>query len=801
MTPPPPGPRQRKTQRRNVRPRQSAGPQLPPPEAPAIEPISQRQTIPKGTTPATRKQTLEDGGWKLAAPEDATAATRPLGAASLQNLDPQPEAKASPRAQSIAPTPEAGLAGRLPCAEADSGTQSIASAQLPAAPLVCVAAALEAVASELTIPKPKPQLKRTAPEAGAPAAPPVAIALEVAPVQPRASAGDKLSSHRSSSGPPKTAMPGGWELSDARVAPERNEVPRLLTAAAASLPVEPAVPLDKKEVAAKATTPDTHEPAKPETPVPPAQPEPPISEEQMVQEVPAVQPAKPVAGQQPQPPPPPSRMIPPVFVVMISSELAPVAKVGGLGDVVYGLSRELEKRGNAVEIILPKYSHMRHDQIGGLTKAYENLLVPWFGGVIHTSVWFGFVHGRKCYFIEPHSPDNFFNRGAYYGQSDDVMRFAFFCRAAMEFLFKTGKNPDIIHCHDWQTALAPVLLWEMYQHLGMRHSRVCFTVHNFRHQGVAGEAVLRAVGLNRPEYYFHYDRLRDNANPQLLNLMKGGIVYANFVTTVSPRHAWEAKDDGQGHGLEPTLHLHQCKFGGVLNGLDYDQFNPETDPHIPAHYGVHSLEKKYDNKRALRQRFWLAENQKPIIAFIGRLDAQKGLDQVRHGIFYALSQQAQFVLLGNSPERGINDHFLGLKQQLDSSPDCHLEIGYHEELAHLIYAGADILIVPSRYEPCGLTQLIALRYGTVPVVRSVGGLADTVFDKDFSNRPLHERNGYVFEHPDNPGLESALHRAIRCYYDFPQHFRQLMLNGMRGDCSWNHPGQDYLNIYDYIRDK
>ena len=490
-----------------------------------------------------------------------------------------------------------------------------------------------------------------------------------------------------------------------------------------------------------------------------------------------------------------------MFVVMIASEMAPVAKVGGLGDVVYGLGRELEMRGNAVEIILPKYNNMRYDHIWGLTKTYENLMVPWFGGAIHTSVWFGFVHGRKCFFIDPHSADNFFNRGVYYGHNDDVLRFAFFCRAALEFMLKTGKHPEIIHCHDWQTALVPVMLYEMYQHLGMRHSRVCFTVHNFKHQGTTGEQVLRATGLNRPEYYSHYDRMRDNHNAHAINLMKGGIVYSNFVTTVSPRHAWEAKDGGQGHGLEHTLWVHQCKYGGVLNGLDYEQFNPEKDPHIPAHYSVNDIQKKYDNKRALRNRFWLADNAKPIVAFIGRLDAQKGLELVRHAIFYSLNNAAQFVLLGNSPEKGINDHFWGLKHHLNNSPDCHLEIGYNEELAHLIYAGADIFIVPSRYEPCGLTQLIALRYGTVPVVRAVGGLADTVFDKDYSNRPLHERNGYVFDHADNAGLESALHRAIRCYYDYPDHFRHLMLNGMRCDNSWNHPGEHYMNIYDYIQDK
>ena len=537
---------------------------------------------------------------------------------------------------------------------------------------------------------------------------------------------------------------------------------------------------------------------------PPAAPTPakPLSEEKILEEVPKLkepeqEKTKPVAGASP-----PSRpFLPSMFVVMIASELSPVAKVGGLADVVYGLARELEIRGNPVEIILPKYDCMRYDHIWGLTKTYENLWVPWFGGAINTSVWFGFVHGRKCFFIEPHSGDNFFNRKCFYGQGDDLLRFAFFCRAALEFMLKTGKRPEIIHCHDWQTALVPVLLYEMYQQLGMRHPRVCFTVHNFKHQGVTGDLVLRATGLNRPEYFFHYDRLRDNHNPCAINLMKGGIVYSNFVTTVSPRHAWEAKDGGQAHGLEPTLHTHHYKYGGVLNGLDYDQFNPQTDPCIPSKYTVESIEKKYENKKALRHRFWLADNQKPIVAFVGRLDPQKGLELVRHAIFYSLQHGAQFVLLGSSPERGINDHFWGLKRCLNDSPDCHLEIAYNEELAHLIYAGADMIVVPSRFEPCGLAQLIALRYGTVPIVRSVGGLADTVFDKDDSHRPLHERNGYVFDHADNAGIESALQRAIACYYQFPEHFRHLMLNGMRSDYSWNHPAQHYLNIYDYIRDK
>lgn len=492
---------------------------------------------------------------------------------------------------------------------------------------------------------------------------------------------------------------------------------------------------------------------------------------------------------------------PSLFIVQIAPEMAPVAKVGGLADVVFGLSRELSIRGNHVEIVLPKYDNMRYDHIYNLQVDYQDLWVPWYDGAIHCTVHFGFVYDRRCFFIEPHSNDHFFNRGSIYGFKDDVMRYAFFTRAAMEFLWKANKHPDVIHCHDWQTALAPVYLYEFYQRMGMTRPRVCLTIHNYQHQGVTGAELLRATGLHDPHRYFDYNRLRDNRHPKALNLLKGGIVYSNFVTTVSPRYAFETKDQGQGFGLEPTLHTHQVKYGGVINGIDYDVWNPEVDRHIPVSYGVDSIEGKYDNKRALRHRLMLADNEKPIVAFIGRLDPQKGLELVRHAIFYALERGAQFVLLGSSPYQGINNDFWGLKRMLNDSPDCHLEIGFNEELSHLIYAGADMMLVPSRFEPCGLTQMVALRYGTIPVVRSVGGLADTVFDKDYSDRPLHERNGYVFEHYDPPGLESALGRAIACYYQYPDHFHELMKNAMRFDYSWNRPGGDYLNIYDYIREK
>ncbi|MCP4715539.1 MAG: glycosyltransferase, partial [Deltaproteobacteria bacterium] len=314
-----------------------------------------------------------------------------------------------------------------------------------------------------------------------------------------------------------------------------------------------------------------------------------------------------------------------MYIVMIASECAPVAKVGGLGDVVFGLSRELEIRGNAVEIILPKYDCMRYDHVWGLQQEYNDLLVPWYDGAVHCTVWFGFVHGRKTFFIEPHSADNFFNRGTFYGCHDDTLRMAFFSKAALEFLLKAGKRPDVIHCHDWQTGLVPVMLYEQYALSDMSNQRVCFTIHNFKHQGTAGQDILFATGLGRPEYFCAGDRLQDNMNHGAINYLKGGIVYSNFVTTVSPRHAFEVRHTDQGHGLGNMLHEHQNKFGGVLNGIDYEVWNPATDHLIPANYTAETLDEKYKNKDALRDRLLLRKDYAPIIAYVGRLDSQKGI--------------------------------------------------------------------------------------------------------------------------------------------------------------------------------
>ena len=312
---------------------------------------------------------------------------------------------------------------------------------------------------------------------------------------------------------------------------------------------------------------------------------------------------------------------------MVAPECAPAAKAGGLGDVVSGLSRELEIRGNAVEIILPKYASLRYSAIWGLAPCYHDLWVPWYGGAVRCTVWFGYAHGLKCFFIEPHAAANFFGRGRLYGYEDDAERFAFFSKAAVEFLLAAGKCPDFLHCHDWQTGLVPVLLREQYGR-AMPGQKVCYTIHNFRHQGTSDEQLLWATQLGKPEYFLDADRLGDDFRYRGLNQMKGGVVYSDFVTTVSPSHADEALYDDGASGLRRTLKEHQERFNGVLNGVDYETWNPETDPLLPAHYWASSFEGKRANTGALRDRFWLRQTPGPIVAYVGRLDEQKGMHLV-----------------------------------------------------------------------------------------------------------------------------------------------------------------------------
>lgn len=493
-----------------------------------------------------------------------------------------------------------------------------------------------------------------------------------------------------------------------------------------------------------------------------------------------------------------------MHIVHIASELAPAAKVGGLADVLLGLCRELSWKGHDVDIILPKYDCMNSLEIRDLNIEYPNLISFFDGEYYENTVWVGWVENLKVYFIDPHHPKHFFNRGCFYGCEDDLDRFLYFSRTALEFLLKRQINPDIIHLHDWQTAAVSLLKKEIYEAIGLTKPQIVFTIHNIEYQGKCMPYDIDRIGLNGI-HYLTPDKMQDNLSKENLNLLKGAIAYSDFITTVSPNYAKEVKTHDGGRGLESTLIKYQNKFTGILNGIDYSYWNPEIDRYLPVHFSSrempankkdrNTLDRKAYLKSLLRERLLLGEEHKPIVGCVARLVPQKGIEQIKHALIRTLQKGGQFILLGSSPIQSINTEFHNLKHFYADHPDVHLTLHHQEELAHLIYAASDMFIVPSIFEPCGLTQMIALKYGTIPIVRKTGGLADTIFDIDNSDKPFEERTGYTFNIPDNKSLESALDRAIDCWFHHPDKWRKVMVNGMNVDFSWNKPSDQYLEIY------
>lgn len=497
-----------------------------------------------------------------------------------------------------------------------------------------------------------------------------------------------------------------------------------------------------------------------------------------------------------------------MHIVHIASEMAPLAKVGGLADVVLGLCRELSWKGNDVDIIIPKYDCMDSEQIRDLAVDTKDLMSFYQGSWYSNTIWSGWVENLKVYFLEPHHPRFFFNRGCFYGCEDDIERFLYFSRAAIEFMYKKPIRPDIIHLHDWQTAVIAPLYKQMYQNIGFNKPSVIHTIHNMEYQGKCSPHDLDHIGLDG-SYLQDPPRMQDPKDAKLVNLLKGAIVYSDYVTTVSPNYAKEVLTPEGGKGLETVLEKNKDKFKGILNGLDYSYWNPEIDRFLPAHFSPRefpsskkdksTLDKKGFIKKVLRERLNLSENHRPIVGCITRLVPQKGIEMIKHAMKHIVDKKGQFVLLGSSPIPEINAEFHRLKQHYTDHPDIHLILHHQEDLAHLIYAGSDMFIVPSIFEPCGLTQLIALKYGTIPIVRKTGGLADTVFDIDLSTLPVEKRNGYTFETPDAKGIDSALDRAISCWFEHPEKWRELMITGMKTDFSWNLPSNEYLEIYQKLR--
>ncbi|KAK3006523.1 hypothetical protein RJ639_015787 [Escallonia herrerae] len=494
-----------------------------------------------------------------------------------------------------------------------------------------------------------------------------------------------------------------------------------------------------------------------------------------------------------------------LHVIHIAAEMAPVAKVGGLGDVLTGLSKALQKRGHLVEIILPKYDCIQYERIHDF-RALDMVVESYFDGrLFKNKVWVGTVEGLPVYFIEPHHPANFFWRGQLYGEHDDFKRFPFSSRAALELLLQAGKKPDIIHCHDWQTAFVAPLYWDLYAPKGLNSARICFTCHNFEYQGTAPASELASCGLdvhhlNRP------DRMQDNSahdrvNPlKLLRLFYSMLVqlFSNIVTTVSPTYAQEVRTAQGGQGLHATLNLHSKKFVGVLNGIDTDAWNPALDSYLKVQYSANDLQGKLENKAALRKHLGLssADVKRPLVGCITRLVPQKGVHLIRHAIYRTVELGGQFILLGSSPVPHIQSEFEGIANHFRSHEHARLVLKYDESLSHTIYAASDMFIIPSIFEPCGLTQMIAMRYGSIPIARKTGGLNDSVFDIDDDTIPVQFRNGFTFLTPDEQGLNSALERALYHYKNNGEGWQQLVQKDMNIDFSWDESSSQYEELYE-----
>jgi starch synthase len=486
-----------------------------------------------------------------------------------------------------------------------------------------------------------------------------------------------------------------------------------------------------------------------------------------------------------------------MHIVQVASELAPIAKVGGLGDVLYGLSKQLVREGHLVEVILPKYDCIHYEGLTNLAVEQKDLCVQENSRSIHNLVWSAYLEDLKILLIEPDHPKSYFESGSIYGAPDDAERFIYFCSTVLEYLSQAKKQPDIIHIHDWPTALIAPLYKERYRK-DLHVRKIVFTIHNLQHQGKCLLSHLSHLKLNK-------EVLVDPDSPLLANLVKGAIIEADAITTVSPNYKQEILVPEGGFGLDPLLLKYQKKLTGILNGIDPVFWNPQTDPHLIAHYSTDPpftdghIEQisnaKKENRRRLRRHVGMNEEDCPLVASVTRLVYQKGPELIEHALLRTLEKGGQFILLGSAANPEIEESFLELKDRLKENRQVAIYLDHDEALAHLIFAAADLFVIPSIFEPCGLTQMIALRYGSIPIARRTGGLADTVCDIDTSSAPVEMRNGFTFDFPDTEGVNWALDRALRCYKEEPKKFEQLMRQGMSLDFSWRKSAQEYLKVY------
>jgi starch synthase len=471
-------------------------------------------------------------------------------------------------------------------------------------------------------------------------------------------------------------------------------------------------------------------------------------------------------------------------ILFVASEALPYSKTGGLADVVEALPKALSEMGHEVAIFLPRYrgNKITSTIISSLTVPLGDTLR--FPALAEAAP----VAGVRYYFLDD---PQFFDRDGIYGDksgeyADNAERFAELSRAAIEFM-KRVWLPDVMHCHDWQSALVPVLLRTQYSNdPNVRSIPVVFTIHNMAYQGIFPPTALRRIGL--PDQLFTIDGLEFFGN---VNYLKGGILFADYLTTVSRRYAKEIQIPEYGAALDGVVRSRADRLVGILNGADYSIWSPEADTYIAQNYSMHNLEGKKVCKKNLLETFQLpVENmERPLLGIVSRFVNQKGFDLVAEVAYDLMKENLAIVALGTGqPE--YERLFRALAEKFPSKAAA--KIAYDEPLAHKIIAGADMLLIPSRYEPCGLTQLYGLRYGTVPIARTTGGLDDTI---QYYDPKTGHGSGFKFDEYDGRALLQCVRAALKSYKD-QKIWRTIQANGMAKDFSWKASAAAYVTLYE-----
>ena len=471
--------------------------------------------------------------------------------------------------------------------------------------------------------------------------------------------------------------------------------------------------------------------------------------------------------------------MPRLKVLFVASEVVPFSKTGGLADVAGALPMALADRGHDVRVVVPRYRVSKRFPAERLPAP---LAVPVGLGEAWCAVWEArFSRSSARVYLLEH--DALYDRGGIYGDAggdfgDNLARYALLCRGALRLCEAQGFVPDIVHAHDWQAALVPVYLNTLESRSAAGSAASILTIHNMGYQGWFGKGQLFQTQLPWSEFHARSLEAHDS-----INLLKGGIYHSTLVTTVSPRYAREIQTPEGGEGLDGVLRDRGGDVIGILNGIDDASWDPARDPHLAAHFTADDLEGKAACKAALQREMGLEEAPDvPIVAVVSRFAHQKGIDVFAGALEDILSLGAQVVVLG-AGERWAEDLFTRLSA---SHPRFRAFIGMNEPLAHRIEAGADVFVMPSRYEPCGLNQLYSQRYGTLPVVRAVGGLDDTV---------ENERTGFKFDELDTDELAQAVATAVYTYHERPEHFRMMQYYAMEKAVGWGHAARQYEALY------